>query len=351
MRLTFLDGLRGWGAVVVLFYHTFCDSLPPALEFKPLYAFVLLNGPMAVSVFFAVSGFSLTVKYLESGELSGWCRILCGRYVRLAIPIFAACLIIHVAMVLGFMAPSAERMSSFHSSFLFEPTVWHLLRFALWDVFFWYDWRESYIGLLWTMGLELIGSFLALGLVFALRNVAWRFPAFVLIALAIALFAPTYRYQYLALFPAGAAIADAFNRRWLEKIPAMVAAGLIVVSVAQPFFFKTTAGGILLGALPLTLGCISFSPVRAWLSAPLSAHLGEISFPLYLTHGPVIILVGEPLMRQADSFASRIGIDLLVVVLSFAAAHAFVPVNKLAILASRAIGDLLLGQRAPKLAS
>jgi peptidoglycan/LPS O-acetylase OafA/YrhL len=346
MRLRFLDGLRGWGAVVVLLYHTFWGSLPPAAGFKMLNSYLPFNGPLAVMIFFIASGFSLTVRYLDKGDLQGWLRILRGRYVRLVIPILSACLVMHLAMVLGAVSTAADRLPDFQFALNFDPTVEHLLRFALWDVFFAYTPEHTYIGPLWTMGPELIGSFFVLALVLVLGRATWRLPALILIALGIVLFAPNYRIQSLSLFPVGAAIADCFNRGWIEKCPVIAAAALIGTGVAQPFIATEMSAVILLGAIPFTLGCICLRPVREWLSNPLSAHLGEISFPLYLIHGPVIVLIGEPLTRHTESLSWRIGIDLLVVILSFVAAYAFVPVNKQAIAASHRFDGLFAAGRA-----
>src|ERR1700722_572978 len=73
-RLRFLDGLRGWAAVVVLLHHVFIDGLPAnaLMADRSLWAKVFfLNGTLAVSVFFVISGFSLSIRYLETGNGSG----------------------------------------------------------------------------------------------------------------------------------------------------------------------------------------------------------------------------------------------------------------------------------------
>jgi len=73
MRLGFLDGLRGWAAVVVLFHHIFVDGLP-ANSFMANRLFwakvFFMNGTFAVCLFFVISGFSLSIGYLQTGE--GW---------------------------------------------------------------------------------------------------------------------------------------------------------------------------------------------------------------------------------------------------------------------------------------
>jgi peptidoglycan/LPS O-acetylase OafA/YrhL len=105
-RLKFLDGLRGWAAIFVLLYHVFCDAIPFDADIgSNLKFFLPFSGAMAIFIFFLVSGFSLSIKYLARGDLQLWARTTARRYFRLAIPIFFACLAVHVAMLSG-----AERL-------------------------------------------------------------------------------------------------------------------------------------------------------------------------------------------------------------------------------------------------
>jgi peptidoglycan/LPS O-acetylase OafA/YrhL len=343
VRLKFLDGLRGWGAVIVLLYHVFCDGLPVDAAFaESLKLFLPFNGVMAVFVFFVVSGFSLSVRYLADGDVRRWSKIAAGRYLRLAIPIFAACLLVHIVMVCGFVAPPGERLAKFGRFFNFDPTVIHLLKFSLFDVFFDYSALQTYIGPLWTMSVELFGSFVVLVAVVICRPLPFRW--FFLLALAglILWLAPTdSTTAMLAMFPLGAAIADWFNRGWLDAIPKPFGFMLLLIGCLVPVLLPagvTTWG--LIGTSSLTLGCIAVSRIRNWLSGPLSAHLGKISFPLYLMHGPVLCFVGEPLMRHfGHGPGSKILIEMAVVVLSFASAYAFWPVNEFAISAARRFAE------------
>ena len=333
-RLKFLDGLRGWGAVVVLLYHVFCEALPvDAAIGARLRYFVPLNGMLAVLVFFAVSGFSLSVRYLADGDIRSWLRIAAGRYLRLAIPIFAACLMVHIVMVCGFVDPPAERLPKFSGSFNFAPTIGHLLKFSLFDVFFNYNEAETYIGPLWTMSVELIGSFVVLLAIVAVRPLSGRLLFLSGLTCLILWLAPTETTAMLALFPAGAALAEGFNRGWIDALPKSAGVVLLSVGCFKPVVlpYSVTAWG-LVGTLPLTLGCMAVPEIRHWLSGTVSAHLGRISFPLYLMHGPVLNFVGEPLMRHyGDGLALKVLIQLAVVALSFASAYAFLPVNEIAI--------------------
>jgi peptidoglycan/LPS O-acetylase OafA/YrhL len=333
-RLKVLDGLRGWGALIVVLYHVFSDGLPvDAAIGDCLKYFIPFNGMIAVFVFFIVSGFSLSVRYLTDGDMRGWSMIVAARYLRLAIPIFAACLIVHIVMVSGFVDPPAERLPKFSPFFNFAPTVSHLLKFSLFDVFFNYNVFETYIGPLWTMNIELFGSFVVLLAILVVRPLRFRLQLLLGLACLILWLASTESTAMLALFPLGVALADCSSRGWIEDIPKSVAILLLSVGCLVPIIipYSVTAWGAI-GALSLTLGCIATARIKIYLSGALSAHLGRISFPLYLMHGPVLCFVGEPLMRHFGSgVPSKVGIEFAVVALSFASAYAFLSINEFAI--------------------
>jgi peptidoglycan/LPS O-acetylase OafA/YrhL len=333
-RLKFLDGLRGWGAVFVLLYHVFCDGLPVDVSFaNHLKNLVPFNGTLAVLVFFVVSGFSLSLRYLADGNIYSWTKIAAGRYLRLVIPIFAACLIVHLVMVFGLVAATNERMYPFNAFFNFDPTVGHLLRFSLFDVFFNYSSRETYIGPLWTMSVELWGSIVVLLAIVLVRPLPGRLLLLSGLAGLILWLAPTMTTAMVALFPAGAVLADCFNRGWIDVTPKWGAAVFILIGCLAPIALPyTVTGWGVAGALSLTFGCIAFPQIRDGLSSAASSHLGKISFPLYLMHGPVLCFVGEPLMRHFGSgLLLKTLVQLVVVALSFVAAYLFWPVNEFAI--------------------
>jgi peptidoglycan/LPS O-acetylase OafA/YrhL len=333
-RLKFLDGLRGWGAVFVLLCHVCSEGLPiDAVLGDRLKYLIPFSGTLAVLVFFVVSGFSLSVRYLADGDIRSWSKIAAGRYLRLAIPIFAACLVVHIVMILGFVDPPAERFPKFSDSFNFVPTIGHLLKFSLFDVFFNYEAVETYIGPLWTMSFEFVGSFVVLLAIVVVRPLPSRLLFLFGLTCLILWQAPTENTAKLALFPAGAALADSFNRGWIDAIPRPAAILLLSFGCLTPavLAYGFTAWG-LVGTLSLVLGCIAVPRIRNWLSGAVSAHLGRISFPLYLMHGPILCFVGEPLMRHfGNGLLLKALIQFLVVALSFISAYAFLPVNEFAI--------------------
>src|SRR6185312_2337211 len=71
-RLIFLDGIRGWGAVVVLLYHIFVgEGIRPNPEMAQLVRLVFFNGTFAV----------LSCDGLRGAKKYSWLDLACCRTV------------------------------------------------------------------------------------------------------------------------------------------------------------------------------------------------------------------------------------------------------------------------------
>ena len=89
MRLSELDGIRGWAAFSVLLFHIMWEVFGIKFpEFRNNYTAFILNGPLAVYVFFVLSGEALSTPYRMTGKRSSVTRLALKRYLRLSIPIF-----------------------------------------------------------------------------------------------------------------------------------------------------------------------------------------------------------------------------------------------------------------------
>lgn len=342
-RLTFLDGLRGFGAAFVVLYHVFCDGLPfDRTAGDHLKLLLPFNGPFAVLVFFVVSGFSLSVGYLAGGGRESLTKIAIGRYPRLAIPIFIACAIVYVAMVSGLQSPAPERIPPFDRLMDFQPTFHGLMVFSLSDVFFNYERSRTYIAPLWTMRFELAGSFLVLAMIFVARGLPGRLLIFGATGTIIVAVTQNTTWMMLALFPIGAILADCFNRGLFDRIPKFVGIALIACGAVAPFVLSLDfSAWHLISATAFVFGCLSVPQIKTWLSSGLAKRLGTLSFPLYLIHGPVLCIIGEPMMRHfGHSAMQRMMVDIVVLLLCFLAGVAFIPVNEFAIRISRSIGEM-----------
>lgn len=342
VRFRFLDGLRGWAAVVVLLHHLFIDGLPANsfMADRALWAKVFfLNGTVAVSVFFVISGFSLSIRYLETGDGRALGRIAAGRYLRLALPIFAICAVTYVLLVSGLIPPAAQRPSPLDQFLGFTPSIDGLLGFSLLKVFVAYSGAESYDPPLWTMTYEFFGSFMVFALIAYLRPSRLRTLLLTVLFLLL-----TALQTYFALFVAGILIADLFPRIGASTAAnragaLLCGAGILLIALPHAWFATVYLGG----GVCLTAGAVFCAPVRRFFESRLSSFLGWVSFPLYLIQAAVIYVFAPRGLEFLASYGfapetQRWLLDFALVPVAFLCAIAFCPVNDFATAASRRFG-------------
>jgi peptidoglycan/LPS O-acetylase OafA/YrhL len=341
-RFAFLDGLRGWAAVVVLLHHVFIDGLPAnaVMADRGLWAKVFfLNGTLAVCVFFVISGFSLSVRYLQTGDSHALGRMAAARYLRLAIPIAAVCAITHALLLLGIIPPAWQRPAPLDLFLTFKPSFEQLMSFSLVKVFVAYSGAETYDPPLWTMSYEFYGSFMVFAVVAALAPSRRRTLALGLLFLVLAA-----AQTYFALFVAGVLIADLFAFGMPSSAAnragaALCLAGLFLVLLPSRYFGLV----YIAGAACLTAGAVFCGPLRRFFESRFSSFLGWISFPLYLTQAAVIYAMAPRALVQLAALgfspeAQRWIADVLLLPVAFVVAVAFCPVNDFAMAASRRFG-------------
>ncbi len=129
---------------------------------------VVWEAQWAVSLFFVLSGFVLTLAYFRSGRQATMSSAAVRRYFRLMIPAAASILFAYVLLKCGWMynrtavasmdgaAPSAHWwLNVFYN---FKPSFRVALKDCFWTTFFGNG--SLYNQNLWTMPVELQGSFL-----------------------------------------------------------------------------------------------------------------------------------------------------------------------------------------------
>lgn len=347
MRFRFLDALRGWAAVVVLFHHIFVDGLP-ANSFMADRLFwakiFFMNGTFAVCLFFVISGFSLSIGYLKTGNDRGLARMAAGRYLRLAIPIFSICAITYLLMVFNVIPPSAQRPSPLDVFGNFAPTIQGLLGFSLFTTFVSPSTAGSYNPPLWTMFYEFLGSFMVFATIAISRS--WRLRTWILavLFLTIGVYEP-----FFALFVAGILIADLFLKIENLKFRNLAGAALCVAGLVLTFL-PETGSRLMYVAAPASLvaGVALFEPVRRLFENRLGDFLGWISFPLYLVQAAVIYSFSVRGLDVLASFgfdpsAQRWIVGVVTVPVAIFFAILFCPVNDFAVRVSRRFGSALFG--------
>jgi peptidoglycan/LPS O-acetylase OafA/YrhL len=346
-RFRFLDGLRGWAAFCVLIYHIFIDGLPAngVMADRMLWSKAfLLNGTLAVCIFFVVSGFSLSIRYLETGEARGLARIAAGRYLRLAIPIFAICAVAYVLMVSGAIGPASSRPAPLDAYLTFTPSLQGLFGFSLVKVFFSYSSAETYDPPLWTMSYEFFGSFMVFIVLAAMRG--WHARVIIFAGLFLAL---TLWQSYFALFVGGILIADLFARlgAWPSANrygAALCACGVILGVCLAPWFNAV----YIATAMLLVAGVAFCVPIRRLFENRLSDFLGWMSYPLYLVQAPVVYVFAVNALHYLATFGiadatARWIVGAATIPVAILCAIAFCPVNDLAVKLSRKFGAGFVG--------
>jgi peptidoglycan/LPS O-acetylase OafA/YrhL len=330
-RIHSLDTLRGLAALVVLANHLqhsflpclFGTNLPEApgrLSMAPLS--FLLNGSCAVALFFILSGFVLSERFLSSSKLDSLPDAVIRRWPRLAGPALVVNLLSGCLMGCGFYTNTivADHNGAWWLKGLFNwsPLGIRDVFKAVWEgggTFF--SGHCSYNGPLWTMHYEFLGSmvvyFLAAAIVWSRRFLSFELLVVLLIP---AYLRETIRYPFMACFILGVILACLYVRfpdlQW--KNPMILIAGFAAcvltggmtlqendlpafmtqMFVNQSSHDTTPLHYFLFSCVGLYFLGISlwFPPVHSFLSTPGMRILGRLSFPIYLVHTPVICCVG-----------------------------------------------------------
>lgn len=139
-RIKHLDGLRGWGSVIVLLHHLLL-FLP---QMGGWYGRFMTDGPFAVFVFFVVSGFAVSAGHLLVNR-ERLAASMVGRYFRLGIPVAVVSVMAYVLMLTGSMHNVACHAGGLLDElYQFEPSLPGVLKFVSFDVFFGYRPEASY---------------------------------------------------------------------------------------------------------------------------------------------------------------------------------------------------------------
>jgi peptidoglycan/LPS O-acetylase OafA/YrhL len=339
-RLHFLDGLRGWASCAVVMSHTFqtwlinpifmaehdLTGVLTFINWTPLG--IAMDGTLAVYVFFAISGVALTYPVLTSKHpMQALSVMTLVRYPRLTIPIAASSLIAFLLLSAGLFfnqrAGAAYPSAWLGSFYGLDAGPLHLVRFALYDVYFRYPWPDTWNAVLWTMQIELVGSFALFAFLALARNRMMRVGLAAVIAVLL------LDTSYAGFF-SGVVIAELILRPFRGSPWAgaallasavcgaiAVRSGLVPASLRS---FNLIAGAMVAGVTLLPVA-------RLVLGTPLSRFMGRLSFSLYLVHLIVICSIGSATYLLAVAYLplplAIAATALVTIAASFAAAALF----------------------------
>lgn len=319
-RLEQLDALRGIAALAVVLSHyalLFGPDSPfqvahawiEALSWTPLFA--AFSGRQAVSVFFILSGFVLTVML---DRVHGYIPYLWRRVTRLYLPYIVALALSISIKTLVYRGPVPELGEWFNLFWGIPTTLDSVLRHASFVGHF--DTRQ-YNYAIWSLVQEMRISIIFPLLLMTIKLVPWRMAlgwSLLLSALGGAGYFLFYQYgwpfwandviilHYILHFVVG--ILMALNQeglgRWVRRLTRRQTVALVVIGVVSYTYgtigerYGVTNPVIndwpsLPGAALLVLAALNSSRVIGWLVRPVPLFLGRISYSLYLIH-PVVQL-------------------------------------------------------------
>jgi peptidoglycan/LPS O-acetylase OafA/YrhL len=348
-RVHFLDGARGWAAVAVAYGHIELWLRPAAQSsgygfFHDLiYTSPLgLAAEVAVTLFFVISGFALSYPVLVSQDprrtLS---NMALYRYFRLAVPVLASCMFAYALWRAGaFFNADAGQVSGsawFAKFYHFDENAPSVVRFSLLDVYLGgIAARESWNPVLWTMSIEIVGSFGLFALLAAFRSTRIR------VALALATAGVLVASAHVGLgayagnyfgFPAGYLLAEfavsaSAGSKLRRAAPALLLGALAFgIFSISPLLARNVSHAIdaqfamNLCAFVLIAGILLSPRAQALLSTPTARFLGQISFSLYLTHFLVLSSLDAGVYLFARGRGWGDGMAVLLVLVATTAAY------------------------------
>jgi peptidoglycan/LPS O-acetylase OafA/YrhL len=409
-RLGYLDSLRGIAASIValghftIFYVNFFIQMHYAK--MPLFNRILLS-PLVIIVdcdtgvclFFVLSGFVLSKVF--AAHLGAPMATLAGRAVRLFVPGLCACTYGFVLYVTTVHFVPDEPGSQFlgHWAAFFKDAFVNmpLLGYAGLSVFDRAPILSPYLAdqlaganpPLWSLSVEWQGSLLIFALI-ALRQFRPRLWIITMLLLSL-----MFLRDWFVCFLFGHLLAvGTQDRKTINLGPGMrclvagasLAFGIFICGLAAEHFvgpFRALlASDIaipstndaqdaerLYAAIFIFAGIFGLTELHRSLEHPALAWLGRMSFPIYLTHYPIVVWIVPMMFKEfpswfwvpdASSFAisaqleyprALIAAFLAAIVLTLAAATCFLAIDRFAISSGHKLRTYLAERRAAKTGS
>jgi peptidoglycan/LPS O-acetylase OafA/YrhL len=299
-RVRSIDGLRGWAAVAVVFYHAMLhydpqlwQSVvdPPVTELHGIrilakIVLTLFNGEYAVILFFLISGFVLQRSLYRYDRLDfpAAAQFLIRRVFRLMPSIFVSVTILYLLLVLG---DPLTNVNGDRAIPAFQDYVANLFLV-----------NTDLLSVTWTIRVEMIGAPFIFAFGFAERSLGFIGAVLAVIyslyALQNPLLTGSILMMHSALLPFSIGMLAAIPGRGPAiRHPTMAVAACVVLFFLARFFvyqaqIAAVVSQIVIGATLLYVIANYPAPaVSRVLDSRLSQLLGRISYSFYL-YAPIV---------------------------------------------------------------
>jgi peptidoglycan/LPS O-acetylase OafA/YrhL len=284
----------------------------------------LFDGRSAVTMFFVLSGFVLTLGHVSAEARPMVLIPFYGRRItRIWLPWFAFFLISLLARQFLFLPypetvpPISAHHTSFWSNECSFPDILRQLVFQL------HDSTKMLLPQDWSLGVELKASLLIPVFLWLARK---KLPLLIFATIAVAWLKPTGGYYY-ASFGIGVVAAHAYA--WRTRLPNGLLLACIGILLYQIRWFHHFTDLLptfmaerevwLLGSVAcamILLGTLKCGMLQRTLEHPLLAHLGRISYSLYLVQ-VIVLLCAAPWIVAALNYVGIVSEFWLQILLLF----------------------------------
>lgn len=360
-KIAFFEGLRGWCALAVAVGHfTNCYFPPPGKPWPQAFL-----GSTGVRIFFALSGFVLSLGQLKSPRPEALVSACCRRFMRLWWPAFAAHVLAWLCTKYGGFRPGVEMAAAFNTEWpivvfqepaLVPHSVQTLLVSGLYDIWFLDPARlplQYNRAVIWTMHYEIVGSFLVFLTTCVARSVRNRWLVYGFVGAAVwgaspmgwnwlwcdfivgIALADAYCCGWFGSAPLGVAVARVADKAQLDSVPDAAPArassvyctiagrrvvvdawdllreaiglGLVACGLVLAYYqiggqqYYLARTGLVGEATAIVVGVLLSGTMRWWFSTAFSVWLGKVSFALYLLHGTLIGLISSRIALQLQA--------------------------------------------------
>lgn len=340
-RVLALDGLRGLACLSVVCFHflneTFGQVIP--IVSNPITNF-FFDGPLAVCLFFIISGEAISSSFFKSGSTTALIRTAIKRIPRLSIPVlFASLFTIWICRENLFYSPLVRDLlnkadwRAFTS--LTNINFLDILKFSFFSVYSRFK-GDSINPFLWTMRYELLGSALLLSLLYSIKNK--KFSLVFIFVLYFVSKKENILHNFNLLFLVGSLFSYIRNNREIEKIFQLKHKTLIFILFIFSFslfcnsLYYNKDFSMLKSILIYALIFFSID-INNFLKKSFVQFLGKISFPLFLIQHQILISFECFLIFKLHHHIQNLWIALFVFAFSLSicllCAYIFSPIEKI----------------------
>jgi len=325
MKIKFLDGIRGYSALIVVIYHsylfTYFNNTVSKNEFLNNLLSIIKLGYLSVGVFIILSGFCLAIPVVNNDmNFKGGIQRYFKRRFRRIIPPYYVALILSIIIIITFPILQVNSNTNWDSKIPinFENIGAHFLLIHNLKTY----WISKINGAHWSVALEWQIYFLFPIMLFIWKKANWLLSLSIIFIFSyfVNIYLPFTRPQYIVLFFLGLLSAFytfnkkdrlKFNKYFFLFLIILFAIALLIIKLKLiPEFYSEIILGL---SIAFLLNQITFLPDKNILinffSSKISAELGRISYSLYLIHGPILALVNLLLLKY---FNIKYEIQLLI---------------------------------------